>query len=32
MMFSFSWLAEKMMNRHGQGITKIVVKVEFVGN
>ena len=30
MVFSFSWLAEKMMNGHGQGIRKIVVKVEFV--
>jgi hypothetical protein len=31
MVFSFSWLAEEMMNGHGQGIRKIVVKVEFVG-
>jgi len=30
MVFSFSWLAEKMMNQHGQGIRKIVVKVEFL--
>jgi len=32
MVFSFSWLVEKMMNRHGKGIRKIVVKVEFVGS
>jgi hypothetical protein len=32
MVFSFSWLAKRMMNRHGQGIRKIVVKVEFVGS
>ena len=32
MVFGFSWLAEEMMNGHGQGIRKIVVKVEFVGS
>ena len=31
MVFSFSWRVEEMMNGHGQGIRKIVVKVEFVG-
>jgi len=30
MVFSFSWLAEEIMNGHEQGIRKIVVKVEFV--
>jgi len=32
MVFSFSWLAEKMMNRYGKRIRKIIVKVEFVGS
>ena len=32
MVFSFSWLAKRMMNGHGKGIGKIVVKVEFVGS
>ena len=32
MVSRFSRLAEKMMNGHGQGIRKIVVKVEFVKN
>ena len=32
MVSHFSWLAKKMMNGHGQGIRKIVVKVEFVKN
>ena len=30
MVFGFSRLAKEMMNGHGQGIRKIVVKVEFV--
>ena len=30
MVFSFSWLAEEMMNGHGQGTRKIFVKVEIV--
>jgi len=29
MVFSFSWLAERMIG-YGQGIRKIVVRVEFV--
>ena len=30
--FSFSWLAEKMMNGNGKGIRKTIVKVDIVIN
>ncbi|MCY6524944.1 hypothetical protein, partial [Actinobacillus pleuropneumoniae] len=30
MVFRFYWLAVAMMNGHGQGIRKTIVKVEFV--
>jgi len=32
MVFGFSWLVEKMMNGNGQGIKRIVVKVDIVKN